>query len=199
MNELMKLMFFMAESGVCRLCLEEHHMDFEVITDHTTAILNILHLKMDLSISKEPVMCKSCARNVKMAFGFKSTCLYTEELVMSFACDQHTSHFYLKEVYKELKSLITANDSVCRFCMTCSETSNFTSLDNMIEEGLVSRELLGLYLPEIKKKLWLGIKHIYWFIEKSLKWRCIYVNHVILRRNINRVLKLIFLVHKKKF
>ncbi|KAJ8983723.1 hypothetical protein NQ317_009159 [Molorchus minor] len=138
----------MAES-VCRLCLEVHRMDFEIITLHTTVVLNILRLKVDLDISEEPVMCRSCARLVKMAFGFKSTCLFTEELVMSFARDQDTSNFYLKDVYKEYKSLITANDSVCRFCMTCSETSNFTSLDNMIEEGLVSKELLGLYLPEI--------------------------------------------------
>ncbi|KAJ8976273.1 hypothetical protein NQ317_001912 [Molorchus minor] len=135
--------------GICRLCLQVHCNDFETI-DHTIAvILNILNLTMDLAISDEPVMCKNCSRSVKMAFDFKSTCLFTEELVMLFARHQQTSHFHLKDVYKELKSLVTANDSVCRFCMTCSETSNFLCLDVMKEEGLVSQKMLDLYLPEI--------------------------------------------------
>ncbi|KAJ8968231.1 hypothetical protein NQ317_011347 [Molorchus minor] len=138
--------------GICRLCLQVHCNDFEAI-DHTitAVILNILNLTMDLAISDEPVMCKNCSRSVKMAFDFKSTCLFTEELVMLFARDQQTSHFHLKDVYKELKSLVTANDSVCRFCMTCSETSNFLCLDVMKEEGLVSQKMLDLYLPEIEE------------------------------------------------
>ncbi|KAJ8983721.1 hypothetical protein NQ317_009157, partial [Molorchus minor] len=140
----------MAESeGVCRLCLEVHCTEFQSLTERTTVIFNILNLNVDLTISKEPVMCKSCAHDVEMAFGFKSTCLFTEELVMLFARDQHTSQFKLRDVFKEHKSLITANDSVCRFCMTCSETSNFSSLDHMIEEGLVSQNQLDTHLTEI--------------------------------------------------
>ncbi|KAJ8976267.1 hypothetical protein NQ317_001906 [Molorchus minor] len=137
--------------GICRLCLQVHCNDFETI-DHTTTavILNILNLTMDVAISDEPVMCKHCSRSVKMAFDFKSTCLFTEELVMLFARDRQTSHFRLKDVYKEHKSLVTANDSVCRFCMTCSETSNFLYLDAMKDEGLVSQKMLDLYLPEIE-------------------------------------------------
>ncbi|KAJ8973240.1 hypothetical protein NQ317_004150 [Molorchus minor] len=62
-------------------CLQVHCNDFETI-DHTTTvvILNILNLTMDLAISDEPVVCKNCSRSVKMAFDFKSTCLFTEEL-----------------------------------------------------------------------------------------------------------------------
>ncbi|KAJ8976272.1 hypothetical protein NQ317_001911 [Molorchus minor] len=136
--------------GICRLCLEVHCNDFETIDHATTAvILNILNLTMDLAISDEPVMCKNCSRSVEMAFDFKSTCLFNGRTCYVVCSDQQTSHFHLKDVYKELKSLVTANDSVCRFCMTCSETSNFLCLDVMKEEGLVSQKMLDLYLPEI--------------------------------------------------
>ncbi|KAJ8976290.1 hypothetical protein NQ317_001929 [Molorchus minor] len=74
---------------------------------------------MNLAISEKPGICKKCVDDVKMAFDFKSTCLFTEELVISFARDQQTSHFELKDIYKEHQSLVTANDSVCRFCLTC--------------------------------------------------------------------------------
>ncbi|KAJ8976275.1 hypothetical protein NQ317_001914 [Molorchus minor] len=147
---MMELLMTKNGDTLCRLCLQVHHNDFETINHTTTAIiLNILNLNMNLAISMKPVICKKCVDDVKMAFDFKSTCLFTEELVISFAWDQQTFHFELKDIYKEHKSLVTANDSVCRFCLTCSETSNFLSLDIMKEEGLVSQEMLDFYLPEI--------------------------------------------------
>ncbi|KAJ8951972.1 hypothetical protein NQ317_006437 [Molorchus minor] len=51
---------------------------------------------MDLAISDEPVMCKHCSRSPKMAFDFKSTCLFTEELVMLFARGQANFPFSLE-------------------------------------------------------------------------------------------------------
>ncbi|KAJ8976292.1 hypothetical protein NQ317_001931 [Molorchus minor] len=71
------------------------------------------------SYIEKPVICKKCLDDVKMAFDFKSTCLFTEELVISFARDQQTSHFELKDIYKEHKSLDynIVELLICRYCV----------------------------------------------------------------------------------
>ncbi|KAJ8973955.1 hypothetical protein NQ317_001361 [Molorchus minor] len=146
--------------NICRLCLQVQVLsrDYKTTIDCTKEIFNVLLLDVtyssqvptscfllqDLSLSEDRLYVTIVQNLSKKAFDFKSTCICTEELVVSFTNTEHATHFYMKEIYKENKELVTANDNVCRFCMECSDKSNFMFLDNV---GL--EKMLSQCLPEL--------------------------------------------------
>ncbi|KAJ8937194.1 hypothetical protein NQ318_005960, partial [Aromia moschata] len=67
----------------CKLCFNESK-NFQVIKKIIREILDVLLLKIDVSINEDYVICESCVDSIYIFFEFKSICLYTEDRMVPF-------------------------------------------------------------------------------------------------------------------
>ncbi|KAJ8983726.1 hypothetical protein NQ317_009162 [Molorchus minor] len=120
----------MAESvSVCRLaCLEEHRMDFEIITDHTTVILNILCLKVDFNIVElmvcrscvgsldfnivELMVCRSCVGSLVGYLTFATACATTEKKITKYCLRENFNGKELVDL-NHVRMICKATENEC--------------------------------------------------------------------------------------
>ncbi|KAJ8933600.1 hypothetical protein NQ314_013914 [Rhamnusium bicolor] len=140
---------------ICRLCLKECINNFTAIEDNTKETFDILLLKIDLSVSEEPVMCTSCAENLGKFFGFKSICLYTQGYVDPFINNKNSAKLGLRDVYlnkgeSENSIGVPKGPNIDGFCMLCGlcmdPLTNCTLVSLDSKEGGV---MLEKCLPEL--------------------------------------------------
>ncbi|KAJ8936400.1 hypothetical protein NQ318_008512 [Aromia moschata] len=73
----------MNEQKVCKLCLKLSN-DFQVIDKITREILEVLLLKINLSLKENNVICEGCGDSIYTFFEFKSMCLDSEDCMVPF-------------------------------------------------------------------------------------------------------------------
>ncbi|KAJ8973316.1 hypothetical protein NQ317_019187 [Molorchus minor] len=109
--------------------------------------------KNNLSITERAVLCSDCSENSHRFFQFKSNCLSTEELIVSFAITENTGIIDVKDVYnKENDSILDVDYVVCRLCIN-SMKKNFTTLEVAKAEHPILEEMLPKCLPEVDFKI----------------------------------------------
>ncbi|KAJ8975074.1 hypothetical protein NQ317_011026 [Molorchus minor] len=70
---------------ICRLCFTELGSGFELIGDYMKQIFEVLLLNVNFAVSENPVICRNCADLAWRAFTFKSRCISTEDIILSYA------------------------------------------------------------------------------------------------------------------
>ncbi|KAJ8940199.1 hypothetical protein NQ318_010699 [Aromia moschata] len=73
----------MMEQKVCKLCLNVSNV-FQVIDKITREILEVLLLKIDLSLKEDNVICEGCGDSIYTFFEFKSMCLDSKDCMAPF-------------------------------------------------------------------------------------------------------------------
>ncbi|KAJ8940197.1 hypothetical protein NQ318_010697 [Aromia moschata] len=73
----------MMEQKVCKLCLKVSN-DFHVIDKIIGEIVDVLLLKIDLSLKEDNVICEGCGDSIFTFFEFKSMCLDSEDCMAPF-------------------------------------------------------------------------------------------------------------------
>ncbi|XP_018561782.1 zinc finger autosomal protein-like [Anoplophora glabripennis] len=109
----------------CMLCLQTVQTitvkGFEVIDNANRDILDVLLLKLEFDSESKEVICNTCRRKLSAALEFKTKCLNTNNIIMSYV-DRETMlqldirEVYLKEKRSELVN-ISCSQKICRLCM----------------------------------------------------------------------------------
>ncbi|KAJ8964416.1 hypothetical protein NQ314_004924 [Rhamnusium bicolor] len=142
---------------ICRLCFKTCVDNFRAIENNAKETLDILLLKIDLSVSEEPVICTNCAENLGKLFDFKSTCLYTQGYVGPFV---NSARLDLKDVYQSKgeseNSIGIPKDHtiygfciLCGFCMDLLTSCSLVSPDSKEEGVILEKMMLEKCLPEL--------------------------------------------------
>ncbi|KAJ8970531.1 hypothetical protein NQ317_015797 [Molorchus minor] len=132
---------------LCRLCFTAN-TPFKIIGDYLNEIFEVLLLNVNLAVSENPVICRNCEELVWRAFSFKSTCISTEEIILSHAVAKDVTSLDMKWIYHmEMACEVTENSNVCRFCMGYLEEGNYLYLEDI---KCLSENKLRRFLPEIE-------------------------------------------------
>ncbi|CAG9819896.1 unnamed protein product [Phaedon cochleariae] len=132
-------------NGACRLCLVEIYQKFDFISNTEKDMVQIILPDVNLEISENIVLCKTCSNLVEEAFIFKSTCLEIEDNIHNYASD---------EVQADLEKLIGLKDidggqrqKICRTCLDVIDNELVHELGCEKDNLLVN--MLQKCLPEI--------------------------------------------------
>ncbi|KAJ8932204.1 hypothetical protein NQ314_014843 [Rhamnusium bicolor] len=131
---------------ICRFCFKTCSI-FQALDEMTRKMLDMLLLKVNLSISEEPVICTKCAEALKNIFDFKSACFYTRDCIVK---NPNNAKVDLKDMClskKEKENVISEAYTICNFCRNLAKSCYCTSLDN--EEGVIVKNMLEKCLPEL--------------------------------------------------
>ncbi|KAJ8957890.1 hypothetical protein NQ318_001886, partial [Aromia moschata] len=110
------------EERLCRLCLNVANFDFQTMGEVAPEMFDVLPLKMDLSLSNDPVMCRDCSCSIRKFFKFKSMCSQADEDVVSSTKTldsprvDSAEEVYLNEDQKS-DTVPNPNYDICRLCM----------------------------------------------------------------------------------
>ncbi|XP_018575873.1 zinc finger protein 729-like [Anoplophora glabripennis] len=132
----------------CALCLSVlRDGNFEEIHGVTKDILEVILPKLNFDSGTKQVICNVCSLEVLEAFKFKSTCLYTHNIIISYMDDGTGCSVDLREIYakeKGIEQLIDTSDEhkVCRFCMRLISTE-FISVQE------ANMDMIKTFIPEI--------------------------------------------------
>ncbi|KAJ8964418.1 hypothetical protein NQ314_004926 [Rhamnusium bicolor] len=133
---------------ICRLCLGMCINTFGVIKDHTKETLDILLLKIDLSVSEEPVMCTNCAENLEKFFDFKSVCFSTQGYVAPLINNKKSARLGQRDGKGDSENsiCIPKDPNIYGSCMLCGLCMNPLTSRSLIsqdskEEALCWRKL----------------------------------------------------------
>ncbi|KAJ8983722.1 hypothetical protein NQ317_009158 [Molorchus minor] len=127
--------------NLCRFCLSELGSDFKPIEDYT--IFNSLLLDVNLAITDDPSMCKTCAEDARLSINFKRMCMEKQQIVTSFAVLKGAKLLELDEViHKGKKVLVPRNRRVCRFCTEILKTSSLILMSDVQNKWLLGARLI---------------------------------------------------------
>ncbi|KAJ8975085.1 hypothetical protein NQ317_011037, partial [Molorchus minor] len=105
---------------ICRLCFAQLDSGFELIGDYMKKILEVLLINVNFAVSENPAICRNCTDLAWRAFTFKSRCISTEDIILSYAVVKKVTSLDMKWIYNtKIACEVTENDYVCRFCMAC--------------------------------------------------------------------------------
>ncbi|KAJ8957812.1 hypothetical protein NQ318_001808 [Aromia moschata] len=139
------------EIRICRLCFTPiNDKSFDLLEGFQVQMIKTIMLPLDLSVSKDPVMCNECSQNLQKCFDFKMMCLNTEDCVKTYTNLKDPLQIDLQEVVlKELPENCKMNEEkiqICRLCFSFSSDS-FTKVDT--EGGVYLRNMLKISVPEM--------------------------------------------------
>ncbi|KAJ8964417.1 hypothetical protein NQ314_004925 [Rhamnusium bicolor] len=125
---------------ICRLCLGMCINNFRAIEDNTKETFDMLLLKIDLSVSEEPVMCTNCAENLGRFFDFKSVCFYSQGYVAPFINNKDSARLgqrdgYLSKGDSENSICIPKDPNIYGSCMLCG-----LCMDPLTSRSLISQD-----------------------------------------------------------
>ncbi|KAJ8947438.1 hypothetical protein NQ314_008597 [Rhamnusium bicolor] len=133
---------------ICRLCFKTCYI-FQALKEMTREMLDMLLLKINLSISEEPIICTKCAETLKNIFDFKSACFCTRDCIVK---NGNNAKVDLKDIMclskKEKENVISEAYTICNFCMNLAKSCYCTPLDNE-GEGVIVKNMLEKCLPEL--------------------------------------------------
>ncbi|KAJ8975076.1 hypothetical protein NQ317_011028 [Molorchus minor] len=126
--------------------LERYVPLFVVVTCHFRDGKKIIALKYNFAVSENPVICRNCADLAWRAFTFKSRCISTEDIILSYADAKGVTSLDMKWIYHtEMACEVGRNINVCRFCMTCIGEGDYLCLENI----KLPEKWLEQFLPEV--------------------------------------------------
>ncbi|XP_018571824.1 zinc finger protein 99-like [Anoplophora glabripennis] len=112
----------------CKLCLHPiSNTNCQLIGEITKDFPEIVLPKLNLKERDKYFMCNSCSVKLSAALNFKSACMGTEDIIISYVNSSKTSVVDLKEIYLKEKGNvqlidIRENQRICRLCfqlVTC--------------------------------------------------------------------------------
>ncbi|KAJ8935358.1 hypothetical protein NQ318_021624, partial [Aromia moschata] len=138
----------MTEQKVCKLCLKVLN-DFQTIDKITREILEVLLLKIDLSLKEDNVICEGCGDSIYTFFEFKSMCLDSEDCMAPFIRTMNGMEVDIVEMayFKENSGAATIsdpNDAICRFCLKRDRCVHLNILNESFGEDITAK-----CIPEI--------------------------------------------------
>ncbi|KAJ8975081.1 hypothetical protein NQ317_011033 [Molorchus minor] len=132
---------------ICRLCFTEIGGGVVLIREYMKQIFEVLLLNVNFAVSENPVICRNCADLAWRAFTFKSRCISTEGIILSYADAKGVTSLDMKWIYHTgMACEVAKNINVCRFCMTCMEEGDYLCLENI----KLPEKWLEQFLPEIE-------------------------------------------------
>ncbi|KAJ8973675.1 hypothetical protein NQ317_011795 [Molorchus minor] len=139
------------KENICRLCLNGVDGEFEVIDEVTREIFNILLLNVDVTTTKDPIVCTNCFDKIQTFFSFKSVCFSSEELIATYVRSKDVTPINIMDVFlkkpQPVDSVIYKAYNICRLCMYCGKGGNFFSLSAL--EGYIADEVIAKCIPEV--------------------------------------------------
>ncbi|KAJ8975082.1 hypothetical protein NQ317_011034 [Molorchus minor] len=135
---------------ICRLCFTDLGSGFKLIGNYMKQIFEVLLLNVNFTVSENPVICRNCADLAWRAFTFKSRCISTEDIILSYADAEGVTSLDMKWIYHTgMACEVAKNINVCRFCMTCIEEGDYLCLENI----KLPEKWLEQFLPEIEFRI----------------------------------------------
>ncbi|XP_023013516.2 uncharacterized protein [Leptinotarsa decemlineata] len=113
-------------------------------------MLEILPIQMNTSVSKGPVICSACSKNLQKSFEFKSTCLsqdiYLKTFLMGVTEVANLQDIIMnKNICRDI--IKKEEENICRFCLKYYSMDYLTSLSN--SEDLFLKDILERCCSEI--------------------------------------------------
>ncbi|KAJ8975078.1 hypothetical protein NQ317_011030 [Molorchus minor] len=131
---------------ICRLCFTELGGGVGLIGEYMKQIFEVLLLNVNFAVSENPVICRNCADLAWRAFTFKSRCISTEGIILSYADAKGVATLDMKWIYHTgMACEVAKNINVCRFCIACMGEGDYLCLENI----KLPEKWLEQFLPEI--------------------------------------------------
>ncbi|KAJ8909654.1 hypothetical protein NQ315_002919 [Exocentrus adspersus] len=141
------------KSRICALCSNTFlESNLRKILKITREILSVLLIQLN-SNENGLVMCEYCANKVRILFGFKSACLYTEDFITPFVRES-SDRIDIKEVFIREKGCrellgILYNKNLCRLCMSLADVGATCLDEKNSAHGNFVKYLINKCIPEI--------------------------------------------------
>ncbi|KAJ8972771.1 hypothetical protein NQ314_000039 [Rhamnusium bicolor] len=133
----------------CRFCLKIlYSNEFCPIEETTRHMLEAL-LNLNLDVDNGTEMCIECARNLRNAYDFKSTCVIEKKILPLLIAKENMK--LNKDSLKQntnVELLDACEDQkICRFCLKMTERERYTILQE--KEHIFILDVIQKYIPEL--------------------------------------------------